>query len=373
MEMAGLSLVEIGGRRASLVRFAFLSLASLGGVDLHAATMCIQAGDVVGLQSALATAAADGDDDIIKLQAGQYSMGLGFLLDYEAYTEHHDLTIEGGYGPNFGDPCGLPPSSPDPRSTVLDGGSVGGMFRLKMNGGATGTFALKALTIANANSVSDTEPPVEIFGGADANSSVTIDNVVFANNFSGNNTAVYVFANQGALLAHNVLFVSNKTWASVSPIRLGSLQVSGSFCGEVINSTFTDNVAILASLPAVNIDAQCSTIVANDIFWGNPNGDVSFSNPQSSFLISDDFGDLSGTANTQATNILSVDPFFVAGYAIHDLSPLRNLGAPGGFVFTPGQYDVIGNPRVYGAYPDIGAYEIQDVIFAHGFDFQPPF
>jgi hypothetical protein len=40
----------------------------------------------------------------------------------------------------------------------------------------------------------------------------------------------------------------------------------------------------------------------------------------------------------------------------------------GGFIFANGDYDAFGNPRIYGANPDIGAFEISDVIFAHAFD-----
>src|ERR1700754_4123298 len=76
----------------------------------RAATFCITAGDIAGLQSTLATASSNGEDDVIELQAGQYSMPSNFLLHYDASpTEHHDLTIQGGYGDNLGNPCGTPP------------------------------------------------------------------------------------------------------------------------------------------------------------------------------------------------------------------------------------------------------------------------
>jgi hypothetical protein len=350
----------------ALACFGLLSFAAVGCLDANAAIICVQAGDTAGLQTALATAAGNGEDDLIELQAGQYAMGTSFLLDYEALTEHHDVTIEGGYGPNFGDPCGLAPASADPTVTVLDGG----LLRLKMNGGATGTIAIKALTVMGTVGTDQNHAPVEIFGGADASSNIAIDNMMVLGNVSTNNAAVYVFANQGTLKIHDSLFASNSSFAGVSPVHLGRLQANGSACAEIINTTFTNN---MSSTIGVDIVTQCPTIVANDIFWGNPGGDVFFEYASSSILGNDDFGNLAEAANTQSSNLLSVDPLFNADYSLRDLSPLRNLGDPGGFLFALGQYDVVGNPRIYGARPDIGAFEIQDVIFAHGFDFQPPF
>ena len=79
---------------------------------------------------------------------------------------------------------------------------------------------------------------------------------------------------------------------------------------------------------------------------------------------------------TLAANLLSVDPLFKSAnesYALGDLSPLRDAGDLGGLFFVLDPYDLVGNVRTYGAKPDIGASEIQDVIFANGADFQLPF
>lgn len=213
-------------------------------------------------------------------------------------------------------------------------------------------------------------PPVEIFGGADAASNVVMNNVMFLGNVSLSNAAVYAFANQGALKVHDSLFALNGSSAGMNPIRLGRLQTGASACMEIINSTFSDNDS---TAEGVDVDAQCPTIVANDIFWRNLSGDLHLAFPQSGILGNVDLGDPTEAANANVSNIVSADPMFEPDYSLHDLSPLRNLGDPGGFLFALGQYDVIGNARTYGARPDIGAFEIQDVIFAHAFDFQPPF
>lgn len=354
-------------RRRGPALLCCLSLALAHCLNADAATMCVQTGDIFGLQSALNTAAGNGEDDVIKLQAGQYAMPSGFLLDYEAATEHHNITVEGGYGPNFGDPCGLASTSPDATLTVLDGG----LLRLRMNAGATGTVALKALTIANTTSADASHAPIEIIGGADAASDIAIENVAFTGNTGISNSAVYVVANQGALHVHNSLFASNTSFAGTNAIRLGTLQVSASACTEIIGSTFTDNAS--APMSAVDLYANCLAFVANDIFWGNVGGDVSFAFPQMTWLVNSDLGDLSAAIGTQSANLLSVNPLFDSSFSLGDFSPLRNAGDTGGFFYVVGPYDVVGHERTIGARPDIGAYEIFDSIFAHDFDFQLPF
>ncbi len=73
---------------------------------------------------------------------------------------------------------------------------------------------------------------------------------------------------------------------------------------------------------------------------------------------------------TLGNNLSGVDPLFVdaanANYHLKSNSPARDAGTatpPGGL----GLFDLDGNPRNFGAAPDIGAYEIGDKIFKDGF------
>ncbi len=71
---------------------------------------------------------------------------------------------------------------------------------------------------------------------------------------------------------------------------------------------------------------------------------------------------------------MSIDPLFNVDYSLSDFSPLRDKGSAGAPFFSPGDFDVEGQPRIYHSeHVDIGAFEVQDVIFAHDFDFQMPF
>ena len=54
-----------------------------------------RAGDIAGLQAALAAAAVNGQDDIILLQRGSYDMPSSFALKYYPNAETKDLEISG--------------------------------------------------------------------------------------------------------------------------------------------------------------------------------------------------------------------------------------------------------------------------------------
>ena len=349
-------------RALSGAAFALLlSLLSLASPGARAATVCIGAGDYVGLQTALANAANNSEDDLIELEVGEYSMPINFPLYYGATAEGHSLTIEGGYAADFSGRCGSPPTVPDAALTVLDGG----IFRIHMAG--AGSFSLRGVTIRNTFSTDPIDPPVEIGGYIDATGNFTIQHAMFLGNASTTRSAVYMFAAEGVLTVQDSVFANNQA-VSESPVRMGSLSTSGSFCALIINATFVNNLAPALAGLDVNT-SMCTAIAANDIFWHGTAGAVQFEYPQWTHLVNDDFDDLSEAANAAGTNeLVSADPMFYPDFSLHDLSPLRDKGAPGGFIFTMEAFDVAGNPRVYGANPDIGAFETHDLIFADGFE-----
>lgn len=328
--------------------------------DARAATVCISAGDIAGLQTALVDAANNNEDDLVELEVGEYPMPIGFGLSYDASSEVHSLTIQGGYAADFSGPCGSPPTVPDAALTVLDGG----LFYIHMAG--AGSFSLQGVTIQNAFSTDPTYSPVEIGGYINATGTFTIQHAMFLGNASTVKPAVYVFAADGGVLIQDSVFANNQSAsASESAVRVGSLSTGGSFCAVILSSTFADNSAPMAAGLDVHTE-MCTTIAANDIFWhGGGAGTVQFDVPQSTYLSNDDFDDLSEAANAaQASALLSLDPLFYPDYSLHDLSPLRDMG----LVFSLESFDVVGNPRVDGANPDIGAFETHDVIFADGFE-----
>jgi hypothetical protein len=88
-----------------------------------AATFCVS--DAAGLHTALSQAAANGEDDLIKIQQGTY---VGNFV-YASY-EPNSLTLEGGYT------AACASRTIDPANTVLDGNGTGNVLVISTDKGA---------------------------------------------------------------------------------------------------------------------------------------------------------------------------------------------------------------------------------------------
>jgi hypothetical protein len=349
--------------RVFSIAFALASLAS----EAKAAKICVLAGDSLGLQAALATAASNNEDDLIMLQAGAYDLPLNFGLSYyPSIAEQGNLTIAGGYHENADntDPCGGIQSL-DARDTAINGGQL----FLGMPDGAS-SLALVGFTISGMVGAGKR---VLVGGSGNWMGSLTIDRMIFKGNGSTDDDAVWLSTSGGALVISNSVFDQNASFAGYNAVRIYNPRPDDSFCTEIIHSTFARNAA---SVPAIGIGGSgilepCTPLVANSVFWGNDTGQIEINFPAVGYFLDVDVTDLGELSGMAVTNAFSIDPMFNADLSIGDMSPLREAGTVGG-LFSNGAYDVIGSPRIYGQRPDIGAFELQDVIFAHPFDWQIP-
>ncbi len=333
--------------------------------EADAATFCIMSGDVAGLESAINTAQTDGEDDDIQLQSGTYALA-GADLVYSPDTEQHDLTIEGGYAEFFGNSCGLAPSSPDADATILTGGQV----KFAMPHG-DGSINLRGITLENMVVPMQNEVSISVGGFGDSTGAVVVDNVKFLDNVSSTPAVIFLSPGAGSMSIRNSLFARNVAAMGFSYVELDGFDPNADLCIEVVNSTFVTNPSTGVRLTT----PTCLSILANDIFWGH-SGNFYADSPALAYLMEDDFFNPTDAANTHATDLISLDPLFNADFSLADYSLLRNRGSDGGFGYTPGDFDVVGNPRIYdagqpGSHADIGAYEIQDVIFASALDQTP--
>jgi hypothetical protein len=343
----------------------WLLIALLISIRIQAATFCIAAGDVGGLNAALAAAANNTESDTIQLQAGRYD----FFAPIEHYaTEPYDLSIEGGYQDFFGNPCGLAPQVEDATQTVLDGNSLASIL-LDPDGGS---LTVRNLTIQNAED-SDLDPAVEIQSAFN----ILVENSIFQGNLAYNHAGVSIGGGH-AVQIQDSLFASN---VSLDPtgfaVQITNTDSVDAICNVIVNSTFSANFSQSAGLVVWNWNqGNCLTLVGNTILWGNGGPtDLTWNNNTPMYLINDDIGNYN-LVPVVATDTISIDPLFKnqadGDYSLQDASLVHNKGNAGSIFWGPGQWDVLGNPRVDGAYPDIGAYELQDVIFASSLDQEPP-
>ena len=79
--------------RSNLLPRAALSLSLTGAVALaHAATFCV--GNATDLQTALVTAAGNGEDDTVKIKSGTYAGSAGIAFNYST-GQNNAITISG--------------------------------------------------------------------------------------------------------------------------------------------------------------------------------------------------------------------------------------------------------------------------------------
>ena len=352
-------------RRPGFSRSRLALLMLIGAGHASAATYCITAGDVGGLSAAMLSASSNGESDIIKLQAGYYAVPPNFLLSYSptAADQGGDLTIAGGYAEFFPDNCGITPVAPDASVTIVEGGR----WRTQLSS-TGGSITLNAMTLQSTYGTDPTHASIELGAESGATGNITVDNMMFVDNGSLVSAAISLMTDSGAVSVRNSLFAATTVLGTTSAVQIGSLR-NGSFCALIVNSTFASTAA---TEPALQVStANCPAVLANDILWNNPQGgDVVFDAPSNAYLSSNDIEHAADAGGTHVTDLYSVDPQFRPDYSLSDLSALRDKGNAGTGLFSPGAFDVVGNPRVYfGVLPDIGAFEIQDVIFA--FDFDP--
>lgn len=326
--------------------------------QIRAENFCVVAGDYLGLQAALSYSAQNAEEDFVMLQSGHYDIPPNFELGYFPLDGEGNVTIAGGYEEFLGDPCGGLVSS-DARKTILHGGKL---IRFYLPDGA-GSIALRALTLSGVFSP-DSNAAITIDSSSLATGTLRLSNAIFAGNVSAGSSAIDIF-NRASVLIENSIFYENATLSGASTISIHVYRPDNGYCVGVVHSTFSQNTSTSSNVKIFS--STCQTMLVNDIFWANSGGDLELGGAVAS-VANINVGDLSDLANATTSNVLSIDPLFNPDFSLSDFSPLRDAGLVGGFLFANGEYDAFGNQRMDGANPDVGAFEISDVIFAHAFD-----
>ncbi len=174
------------------------------------------------LQTALTTAASNGEDDTIKIVQGTYNGNFTY-----AATEANSLTVEGGYT------SGCATRVVDPANTILDGGRLDHVLALVTQLGAA-YFSVEGLTLQNGNASSE--------AGGGGLYTRTTGHVTLTNNILSGNTAPT--AGGGAYVG-NYSTLTNNTFtgntASGNGGGGGGASVNDS---TLINNSFSGNTAI---------------------------------------------------------------------------------------------------------------------------------
>ena len=324
--------------------FAFVALAAAADTAA-AASFCIT--NVSQLQTALTTAASNGEDDTIYIRNGTYLL-TAELNYYAASDETHRLAIFGGIGSN----CQSYDTS---GYTALDGQNARRILTIN----AYGEVDIGRITFQNGN-------PSQYFGGALNLSNNGADTYVFTSLFVGNDVAagnaggaMYIYSSNGGdiFVFSNAFLANSSSGGAIYANGTGNTYLTGN---TILANSLINHTGLTGG---VDIAGTGNIWLSNNILWNNENADV-YDQAGHARYTNNDIGVQAGFAPLSAANELSVDPDFNGFLSLRPKpeSPMVNAGfdtPPGG---VGGCCDPSGGQRVQGRHVDIGAYET-DVLF----------
>lgn len=116
-----------------------------------------------------------------------------------------------------------------------------------------------------------------------------------------------------------------------------------------------------------------NAVIYDNLFALHSGDDLRLESPDvAAALYYNNIEELAGTPTIQIGTLSVANPEFVDALAydfhLQRTSPMRNMGDA---TFPLPTIDLDGNRRIVESAPDLGAYEIQDFLFADGFDESP--
>jgi predicted outer membrane repeat protein len=194
------------------------------------------------------------------------------------------------------------------------------------------------------------------------NSDISLVNVLISENFAADSGGGISFWLNCDLSLIDVTISGNSTNGEGGGIAC----LSNSY-PNLINVTLSNNTANEGG--GIYCGDSSEPELVNCILWNNSPEEIFISSSSLTATYSDIQGGWAGEGN------IDQDPLFVGtgGYPfmLQDLSPCVNAGIPDTTGLNLPEFDLAGNPRVYGGRIDMGAYENQNVIVGANEDLIP--
>lgn len=353
--------------RRCIVQLALVIVSVTAG-SAPAAEFCAATSAMI--REALVIAASNGESDTIRIVIGAYAPTTGSAAFSYTSDESHAIAVEGGY--TFG--CGL--RVDNAGLTVLGGSGARPVLRFYSQG--SGAVTVRNLTIEDGESatrgagLSIGGPTGKFFVGFTGNA--TVERVVLLGNRTAAEAGALAIATRGGnVTVRNNLVAFNQCSANHCSLRIENL------ASEPVNVLFGGNTVALntCNLGAPSCDSGGArflglqdAVIYDNLFAFHAGEDLSLETPEvEAELYYNNIEVLVGNPDTEVGTLDVDNPQFVDALAedfrLQPTSPVRNMGnAP---YPLPG-VDLDGHPRIVDSAPDLGAYEIQDVLFADGFD-----
>lgn len=361
-------------------RLALAFLAAVAPTAAFAAIFC--PGNEAEFRQALATAAANGEDDEIRLRPGTfYTGGQKFAI---SSTEPYSLSISGGWTDHLPLWCSL--QSPSASATVLDGQNLTAVLDIQAYAGSSTsakTVSVGNLTIRNGYTSANGESAAlrlavwqqtlrlertMLLSHTQATASGSIYNNAVTLNGSGD---IYVLGNAMGDLHSNyanlAIFTQGGSGQSVY-LTNNTLSLHGGGFNALLDANNGTNYRIVNN--AILSDSGFSGLGFNSRNANDPIRLWAFNN-----LGQWGYSDLYNNpprllVQADSGNRTNVDPLFAGATDFRPAagSPLVNAGLNSPFGGVPAT-DLDGHPRVDLGIIDAGAYEsTRERIFANGFD-----
>jgi hypothetical protein len=327
-----------------------------------AAIFCV--GDGPSLQNALTQAATNGEHDEIRLRSGTYTMSSGTTAFTFNSAEPFRLVISGGWQTLGAIPCAI--ASRDPNLSVLDGGNQRRVLDLRSTSATPpADIEVRNLTIRRGIGAG--------FGGIRAESIVAfivLDRLIVRDNHAttaGSPGGILVPAVR-RIDVRNSLILGNTCVGGPCAARLASTTTNLPAITFTFNTIARNRCTVLGcEMPGVAFDGTATCDITNNAFRDAGNH-ADFFNPNC-HLRRNMIGGYGGTPASVMGTIDPDDPGFVDpvndNFRLRQDSPLVDAGER----FVDGEeMDLDGNARPNGRGNDIGAYELQYMVFADGFE-----
>ena len=370
-----------------MLRSIILTLFLFGSGSVSAAILCVS--NSAELVTALTTAATNGEDDEIRLKAGDYMPPVETGFQISLSQDGESLRISGGWF-DF-QQIGCINRTGDPRQSRIVGKQTHRLLRMT----AAPAFQNGSVRISNMTFSAGRGPDDQVLGAVHigappTNLRVLIDRVQFNGN-SGRAGAALTALNMQQLTIRNSLFMFNEVRTEAGTIFVSLNRDDQRFF--FVNNTMIDNVhagtqatrcsGLSLSTPQTGISPE--TLIVNSIFWRNEEFDLCLPTVGDSYLLNNNIQDQFRSATVETGN-LSVSPMLAP--QILDITPLpgspmidaglpepvwiRGTAPPIDQAWSYGDYGFnnLITPRVIGERVDIGAAESTFVDRIHCDAFQ---
>jgi hypothetical protein len=336
--------------------------------ESRAETFCVSSS--AELQDALSEAASNGEDDLIQLAAFTFIGTTGTTAFTYVTNQNLDLIIIGGYldSGSFCQPL-------QGAVSRLDGA---GARRVMLLDGGSGSGDITVRNVVIQNGDTNGGGGGLLIGRDGYRGDVTVYRVLFDGNEADSSGGALLISTEGQVDMNNSIFIANASETNGGAAKFNVTSQSSTLVRlRVAHNTVYGNGCSVAAPPSCDTggfarEGTARGAIYNNAFFGNEGADLRLAGVATTTVAGNNIGTIVGQAPLASyANIDVVDPGFTnptgnpPDFRLIDSSLLIDAGTDD---FPIPTFDYDGYPRPQSTGPDIGAFEVQGLRFADGFE-----